>query len=249
MIVTTQNEVSLTRLQWSADEVYSVAARIIAKLARLDSRLANWHNMPNSEKDHGALFDDQEQMLERLKADIERRVKEYPDWPGARSASLSLTTGVGRNWRKAGRADLIIDTIQGRGAFRLREPDKAYGKSTPDILKAAMAALVEELDPVFGNNDIKVKTAKGELVSYRFNRRLYQHRQFFGWLGYVPVDLPHARVRDAYETIKAGKGTIVVSVPGLFDPADDAQVDKAHRVEMDLASYELLPVIDPNLKS
>jgi len=249
MIVTTQNEVLFTRLQWPAVEVYDAAARIIAKLARLDPQFVTWHDMPTSGKDPGAMFDDREKMLERLDADIERRVKEYPDWPDAKSAHLALTTGVGPNWRKAGRAELVIDTFSGRGVFSLREPDKAYGKATPSILKAAMSALVEELDPTFGNNDIKVKTAEGELVSYRFNRRLYQHRQFFGWLGYVPVDLPHARIRDAYETIKAGKGTIVVSVPGLFDPADDAQVDKAHRVEMDLASYELLPVIDPNLKS
>ncbi|WP_277872352.1 hypothetical protein [Vulcaniibacterium tengchongense] len=34
---------------------------------------------------------------------------------------------------------------------------------------------------------------------------------------------------------------------GVFDSTDDAQVKQVHRVEMPLAYYQLLPVIDPGL--
>ncbi|WP_414495846.1 hypothetical protein [Stenotrophomonas maltophilia] len=45
-----------------------------------------------------------------------------------------------------------------------------------------------------------------------------------------------------------GLGTDLVAVPGMFEPCDDAQGDKVHRVEMDPASYELLAVTYPNPK-
>ncbi len=68
-------------------------------------------------------------------------------------------------------------------------------------------------------------------------------------MGFVPTELSHAQIRDADEMIAVpGKGTIIVTVPGLFDPTDAAQVEQVHRVEMQLAHYNLLRVTDPDLR-
>ncbi|MGD3143936.1 Imm52 family immunity protein [Xanthomonas oryzae pv. oryzicola] len=86
-------------------------------------------------------------------------------------------------------------------------------------------------------------------MSYQFDKKLFPHRHYFGWMGFVPVELSHAQIRDADEVVPVpGKGAIIVSVPGLLDPADPAQVEQAHRVEMQLAHYNLLPVTDPDLR-
>ncbi|MGS0604695.1 hypothetical protein ACQEPW_021785 [Xanthomonas oryzae pv. oryzicola] len=68
-------------------------------------------------------------------------------------------------------------------------------------------------------------------------------------MGFVPTELSHAQIRDADEVIAVpGKGTIIVTVPGLFDPTDAAQVEQVHRVEMQLAHYNLLRVTDPDVR-
>jgi len=45
-----------------------------------------------------------------------------------------------------------------------------------------------------------------------------------------------------------GLGAVIVSVPGVFDPCDDTQVERVHRLERDLACRDLLPVTDPHFK-
>ncbi|KAG0732105.1 hypothetical protein G6F23_014649 [Rhizopus arrhizus] len=113
----------------------------------------------------------------------------------------------------------------------------------------ALIGLVKTIRPSFACVDVKSRTPEKGLVTYQIDRRLYQHREFFGWMGFVPAQITHAQIRDAHAVHPVdGLGTVIVSVPGVFDPTDDAQGDKVHRVEMDLASYDLLPVADPNLK-
>jgi len=109
--------------------------------------------------------------------------------------------------------------------------------------------MVKVVDPIFAGTDVKARSPDKAVVDYQLDRRLYQHRRFFGWMGFVPAQITHAQIRDAHAVHPIdGLGTVIVSVPGVFDPTDEAQVDKVHRVEIDLASYDLLPVTDPNLK-
>lgn len=111
------------------------------------------------------------------------------------------------------------------------------------------ASLTKRIHPTFAYTDVKTRPNENGLVTYQFKSRPYQHREFLGWMGFVPANITHDHIRDAHAVYPAeGLGTVIVSVPGIFYPADDAQVDKAHRVEMSLASYDLSPVLDPNLK-
>ncbi|KAG1221406.1 hypothetical protein G6F68_020934 [Rhizopus microsporus] len=68
-------------------------------------------------------------------------------------------------------------------------------------------------------------------------------------MGYVPARVDQTQLPDAHAVHAVdGLGTVIVSVPGVFDPCDDAQVERVHRLERDLASYALMPVTDPHFK-
>lgn len=246
MIVTTQHTFRLPPAERSPEEAYGLAQQAIGALAQLRSEWGRWHDLPRSSSDPGARFDDRASMLARMAEDAEKKAREFPQLP-VQGASISVTTGVGRDWRRAGRADLSIDPAAGRAVFRLREPDKAFGDQTASLLRASLVSLVNVLQPVFANNDVKVRQ-QGELMTYQFDQKLYPHREFLGWMGFVPAQLRQEQLRDAHEVLPVeGRGSVVVAVPGMFNPADPAQVAAVHRVEMQLAHFELLPVTDPAL--
>jgi len=248
LIISAQANLLTGPVARSPEEVLRLALLMSQALAPLHPSLGHWFALPSSRKSRYVPIDERDALMEQMGLDIERDRRNFGDFEGL-GASLTLANvNNDRDWRKPGLAVLGIDPTAGFSKFRLGGL-QAFGMDEPDIMLKALVELVRIVKPSFACVDVKSRTPEKGLVTYQIDRRLYQHREFFGWMGFVPAQITHAQIRDAHAIHPVdGLGTVIVSVPGVFDPTDDAQVDKVHRVEMDLASYDLLPVTDPNLR-
>jgi len=248
MIIRAQADLWTAPVAKSPREVLRVAVEITEKLARMHPLMKGWYALPSSQKEKTLSLNDSEELLTRMERDVEKRRQRFGDHAEL-GASLSLANvDNDRDWRKPGVVVLQLDPTTGFNSFSLVRPEP-FGEATPSLMVNALIGLVKTIRPNFACVDVKSRAPEKGLVTYQIDRRLYKHRQFFGWMGFVPAQITHAQIRDAHAVHPVeGLGTVIVSVPGVFDPTDDTQVDKVHRVEMDLASYDLLPVTDPHFK-
>lgn len=248
MIVSVQANLRTDPVSRSPDQLLGLAVQATERLASLHPLMKRWYALPSSAKGKSIPLEDTGAILARMERDIEKDRGRFGDFNELGASLLLANVDNGRDWRMPGLVVLGLDPTMGSHKFRLVgiEP---FGEAVPDLMLNAMIGLVEEVKPLYACTDVKAQTREKGLVTYQLDRRLYQHRRYFGWMGFVPAQITHAQIPDAHAVHAVdGQGTVIVSVPGMFDPTDDAQVDKVHRVEMDLASYDLLPVSDPSLK-
>ncbi|HEL4297969.1 immunity 52 family protein [Stenotrophomonas sp. GD03930] len=248
MIVSAQTNMRTDPVSRTPDQLLSLAVQATQRLAPLHPLMARWYALPSNAKEKSIPFENTGAILARMERNIEKDRDRFGDFDELGASLLLANVDNDRDWRTPGLVVLGLDPTLGSHKFRLVgiEP---FGEAAPNLMLNAMIGLVEEVKPRYACTDVKAMTHEKALVTYQLDRRLYQHRRYFGWMGFVPAQITHAQIRDAHAVHPVdGLGTVIVSVPGVFDPTDDAQVDKVHRVEMDLASYDLLPVADPNLK-
>jgi hypothetical protein len=248
LIISAQANLRTTPVGRSADEVLRLAAQATKALGPLHPSLKNWFALPSSRKGKYVSLNETDTLIEQMGQDVDEARRRFGDFEGL-GASLTLANvSNDRDWSKPGLIVFGLNPTTGFNKFRL-DGIEPFGMDTPDLMLKAMVELVKVVRPTFACVDVKSRAPEKGLVTYQIDRRLYQHRQFFGWMGFVPAQITHAQIPDAHAVHAVdGQGTVIVSVPGVFDPTDDAQVDKVHRVEMDLASYDLLPVTDPHFK-
>lgn len=248
MIISVQANLRTTPVGRSAEEVLRLAVLATKALDPLHPSLKNWFALPSSRKGRYVSLNETGTLIEQMGRDVDEARRRFGDFEGL-GASLTLANvNNDRDWRKPGLVVFGLDPTTGFNKFRL-DGIEPFGVNAPDLMLKALVELVKVVRPSSACVDVKSRTREKGLVSYQIDRRLYQHRQFFGWMGFVPAQITHAQIRDAHAVHPIDDlGTVIVSVPGVFDPTDDAQVEKVHRVEMDLASYDLLPVTDPHFK-
>ncbi|AWH44063.1 Imm52 family immunity protein [Stenotrophomonas sp. ZAC14A_NAIMI4_1] len=248
MIIDAQTNFCTTPGSRSPEQVLTMAVNITKGLARICPSMTDWYALPSSREERTVSLKDSEAILMKMARKIEGLRTRFGDYEELGASIILSNVDNNRDWRKPGVVVLSLNPRNGSSYFRISgiEP---FGEAVSSIMLNAMICLVKEMKPAFACTDVKAETPDKGLVAYQFDRRLYQHREFFGWMGFVPAQITHAQIRDAHAVHPVdGLGTVIVSVPGVFDPTDDAQVDKVHRVEMDLASYDLLPVTDPSIK-
>ena len=229
-------------------EVAELVGSIVGELSPLHAQMRQWYTMPGGPREKILSLEERDAVLKMMGTDVEKTRRDLGDFRDLGASLMISNVARSRDWRNPGL--VVLDVNPMTGFHRLRMAGlEAFGEGFPGLMLQSLMVLVEKLTPVFANVDVKARTPETGLVDYQLDRRLYQHREFFGWMGFVPAQITHAQIRDAHAVHPIdGLGTVIVSVPGVFDPTDEAQVDKVHRVEMDLASYDLLPVTDPNLK-
>ncbi|HDS1654646.1 TPA: immunity 52 family protein [Stenotrophomonas maltophilia] len=248
MILSSQANLWTTPVARSPEEVISLAKSLTRYLSQQHPLMKQWYALPSSRSEKAIPLEDSDALFSRISGKIEQDRRKFGDYPEL-GASLSLANvDNDRDWCKPGVAVLELDPTTGFNCFSL-EGIEPFGASTSSLMLNALIRMVAAIEPTFASTDVNARTPEKGLVTYQLDRRLYQHRRYFGWMGFVPAQITHAQIPDAHAVHAIdGQGTVIVSVPGMFDPTDDAQVDKVHRVEMDLASYDLLPVTDPSLK-
>lgn len=230
------------------EEVLSRARGLTQSLAWTHSLLKSWYALPSGPADKYVSLQDADALLGSMRSRIESSRSRFGHYEELGASLMLANVDNDRDWRKPGVVVLDLNPTSGRNSFSIKGI-AAFGEAASSVMLNALIESVKAIQPEFACTDVKARTLENELVNYQISRRLYQHRQFFGWMGFVPAQITHAQIRDAHSVHPVdGLGTVIVSVPGVFDPTDDAQVDKVHRVEMDLASYDLLPVTDPHFK-
>ncbi|HFT6991484.1 TPA: Imm52 family immunity protein [Stenotrophomonas maltophilia] len=230
------------------DEVLSKALDLTERLARLHPLMKRWYALPSRRKEACIALEDSAAMLYRMERDIQKTRRRFGGFEGF-GASLTLANvDNDRDWREPGVVVLSLRPSLGVHSLSI-EGLEPFGEDISSIMLGAMIELVKVIQPDFACTDVKARSPESELTYYQIHRRQYKHRDFFGWMGYVPARVDQTQLPDAHAVHAVdGLGTVIVSVPGVFDPCDDTQVERVHRVERDLASRDLLPVTDPHFK-
>jgi len=248
MIIGAQINLRTSAVSRTPEEVLSKAVDLTERLACLHPLMKRWYSLPSRRKERCIALEDSAAMLYSMERDVEKMRRQLGGFEGFGASLLLANVDNDRDWREPGLVVLNVSPGGGWTSLRINglEP---FGEDISSIMLGAMIESVKVIQPDFASTDVKGRSPESELICYQIDRRLYQHREFFGCMGFVPAQITHAQIRDAHAVHPVdGLGTVIVSVPGVFDPTDDAQVDKVHRVEMDLASYDLLPVTDPHFK-
>lgn len=227
--------------------------RLINLLRALDRviPMGSWHRLPSSEADGTGKWQavaDEENYLRRLARDMGEDAKR---WPGtADGFSTTLTTACdATTWESTDRAVLKFSPRQGLISLEW------LGDYVSEIMeyersRASLQAICDVEDVLFACADRPLPTkpdgAPGR-TSYCVHFRVFPHREFLGWMGFVKGAVTSSEVPEADELISIPKrgGTLVVAVAGGFDIHNPAHVQQAQRVEMRLVDLDLLPVTDP----
>ncbi|HIE1100039.1 MULTISPECIES: Imm52 family immunity protein [Stenotrophomonas] len=248
MILGVETKLWTTPVSKTPDELLRIAVNLTALLAEVHPLMNRWYALPSSSKEDSIPLDDENGILAQMAQKIQKNRKRFGDFEELGASVMLSNVDNDRDWKKPGVVVLGLNPTTGFNFLSVDGIDP-FGASLPSLLRNALTEMVKVVGPFFAATDVKARSPDKGLVDYQLDRRLYQHRRFFGWMGFVPAQIAHAQIRDAHAVHPVdGLGTVIVSVPGVFDPTDDAQVDKVHRVEMDLASYDLLPVTDPHFK-
>ncbi|WP_238692483.1 Imm52 family immunity protein [Xanthomonas oryzae] len=235
---------------WTPERTLDFVCSLIEVLGKSHPSLTEWKDLRQGPKDVAVSLTERDAILARINRKIDRNRTSYPGLPYVESAELNVTNALTPSaWQKPGCATLFFKPWNGLMTLEVCDADESLGAALArQVFLSACRTAISMAPITFASTDIQSAHGDRE-VSYQFDKKLFPHRQYFGWMGFVHVELSHAQIREADEVVPVpGKGTIIISVPGLLDPADPAQVEQAHRVEMQLAHYNFLPVTDPDLR-
>jgi len=229
--------------------VLSKAVDLTERLACLHPLMKRWYSLPSRRKERCIALEDSAAMLYSMERDVEKMRRQLGGFVGFGASLLLANVDNDRDWRKPGVVVLGMRPGLGRHSLSI-DGLEPFGDEISSIVLGAMIESVKVIQPDFACTDVKGRSPESELTYYQIHRRQYKHRDFFGWMGYVPARVDQTQLPDAHAVHAVdGLGTVIVSVPGVFDPCDDTQVERVHRLERDLASRDLLPVTDPHFKA
>jgi hypothetical protein len=121
---------------------------------------------------------------------------------------------------------------------------------TYEIVRDVFLVTCRTVDVLFAKCDVDAPDPSKKGVRpaiYSFDKRVFPHREFLGWIGFVKKEIEMSEIPEADERILVREkgGTMIVTVADRFDVHNPAHIEKAHRVEMRLVDLDALPVIDP----
>ncbi|HDS1127324.1 TPA: immunity 52 family protein [Stenotrophomonas maltophilia] len=222
---------------------------LIARLQEIQPRLRDW--VEHSRGSGPVPYADKERFIEMLAFNAEQDQQEYPGSPAPSGAGTSLTTALtNREWKTPGRTSIDYTPWCGKLTLTVLRPVEAFGseEAAPTICRC-VAAIAETIDTTFMATDVVCPAATGKRYeTYYLNHRLFPHRRWLGWMGFVPVLVPHRFIPEAakMEVVK-GRGTIIVTVDEPFDLHNPDHIKRAHQVELRMANAGLLDVTDTSL--
>lgn len=200
-----------------------------------------WWSNPRGPKDNFLPFVDRQSILARL----EEAATEFPELVDKGAPSLLLTNaGDEKAWKERGRVALTVDPSFGWLRLQIRDVEKVLKRPT-EILWDVLTELTKDPRVRFAQTNVQQRV-DGELLLYSTKRSVFPHREFLGWMGYVPQALTVEQVPNAAKLERQGSGTLILSTP-LLDLSDPAAIKQANQVEMSLVDLDLLPVTDPDL--
>jgi hypothetical protein len=211
-----------------------------------------WHRIPRSANDLRAngwvSVTHEDTYLRRVARDLGDDAERYPGLPGGFSALIANASDEA-SYATDGRTVITYHPPTGYIAMDIVEPDMR----SADLLewtRAVFLATCTSLEVEYARCDRprppRPNGNSGETY-YGVDHRVFPHREFLGWMGFVKDDIRSHQVPEADELIPLREkgGTMIVAVADAFDVHNPAHIEKAQRVEMRLVDIDRLPVTDP----
>lgn len=211
-----------------------------------------WHRIPKSLDDQKASgwisVSSEDTYLRRAARDLGDDSERYPGLPGGFSALVANAYDEA-SYATDGRTVISYRPPIGYVAIKIIEPDLTPTRLlewTREIFVAACRFLQIEYGCCDRPLSPRPNGGRGETY-YGVDHRVFPHREFLGWMGFVKGDIESRQLPEADELIPLHEkgGTVIVAVADAFDVHNPAHVEKAQRVEMRLVDIDALPVTDP----
>ncbi|MHC1670057.1 Imm52 family immunity protein [Stenotrophomonas maltophilia] len=211
-----------------------------------------FHRWIEHSRSNGVIpYSDEERFVQMLASHAEQDGQEFPDDPDAGGAGANLTTAMtAREWKTPGRASIEYYPWVGRLTMTIFRPIEAFSaEGATSVVRQCVAALSTAMvaDHVARDVVCPLETGKG-YETYYANHRLFPHRRWLGWMGFVPHLVPRKFIPEAasMEVVK-GKGTMIVALDEPFDLRNPEHLRRVHQVELRMANAGLLDITDPTL--
>ncbi|WP_313274009.1 Imm52 family immunity protein [Stenotrophomonas sp.] len=235
----------------SATEVYERMSALADSLSSVHPLLRAWVEPPRRGDPGAVELADASRFKRRIERNAAEDAHSYPTLPTAGGAEASLRNArTDADWAKAGRTIISYTPWCGRLELDIKDPVGAFGERlAPVVVRGCIAALAETLDTSFIAADVYAWRQNEEgYDTYALDHRLFPHRRWLGWMGFVPELVPHRYLPEAAAVhVVTGRGTIIVSVEGCLDLRNKAHLRQVHEVEARMAQLGLLDVTDATL--
>lgn len=208
-----------------------------------------WHRIPrDSETFSGWVpLSDRDVYLRCAARDLDDDREQYPGLPWGFNALIASASDAA-SYAMDGRAVINFDPSTGYAFIKLLETDTS-SRTTFEQTRRLFFTTCSHLsvDYAFCDRPMAPRPngRPGETY-YGVDHRVFQDREFLGWMGFVKGAVRSHEIPEADEliAIPGKQGTMVVAVADAFDVHSQAHIKKAQRVEMRLADLGLLPFTD-----
>jgi hypothetical protein len=211
----------------------------------------SWHCLPRSmtERSSGWIpVMNEDKFLRRSAQDMGDAKERYPNLVRG-FFSLIANASSEEAYASDGRTVLTFDPSTALVMMQIVEPNLESNdlyRRTEGIFQAACHFLNVEYACCDRSRAPRPNGGPGE-THYGIDRRVFPHREFLGWMGFVKGHIEARQIPEADKLIllPEKEGTIIVAVADVFDVHNPDHVEQAQRVEMRLVDLDALPVTDP----
>lgn len=229
----------------SIEAGYDLLGEVVPHLVGVHPNFKQWWLNPRSPKDTYVPFSDKRAAIKRLEEVKQKFEREFPGSGDEYNSILMTNAGTERQWRERGKVALRFRPADGVLQISVSNNAGTYD-NLGQLLWSFLQAIGQALNLSFAQCGA-LQLVNGTLINYQIDRVVFPHRQFLGWMGYVPKTLTPEQVPAAYKLEPRGQGTVIWATRKL-DLADPHAVKQVNQVEMSLADLDLLEITDPGLK-
>jgi hypothetical protein len=229
----------------AAAQAWEDASNWLARIANIHPGFETWWTVPRGPREKAILASEREHVVAYIQKVNAQLDQAFPGSPAEGSAGIHLTNAATEaEWAKRGKVSLAIHPGSGILRLRLGRIEEIYPSPTTLIWKL-LQGLTSESRVTFAQTNVLQQVA-GSVMTYSGDRRVFHHREYLGWMGYVHAPLSADQLPHAARLERQGRGTLILAAD-VLDLGDHAAVEQANRTEIGLVDLGLLPVIDSSL--
>ncbi len=242
-------EAILPERSMTSEAVHDCLVRMLEKLQGVFPPPSAWVSLPRA-PDRGLMpLSNPRGFMERMQRYADADRVDYGTLPSTVEGVIT-TAHTPAAWLSPGRVEIALRPWFGVCTISLYQPVEAFGRDgTLQMVRSVVAALAEVLGVLHIATDVTCALPDGEgFDTYVQHHRLFPHRRWLGWMGFVPELVPHRYIPEAASVhVVKGCGTIIVSVEGCLDLRNKAHLRQVHEVEARMAQLGLLDLTDATL--
>ncbi|WP_313160605.1 Imm52 family immunity protein [Stenotrophomonas sp.] len=230
---------------FAAAQAWEDASEWVARIANTHPDFETWWTVPRGPRDDAIPLSQRGHVVAHIQKANTQMVQEFLGSAGEGSVGIHLTNAAtDAEWMKRGKVSLAIHPGSGILRLRLGRIEEIYPSPTTLIWKL-LQGLTSESRVTFAQTNVLQQVA-GSVMTYSGDRRVFHHREYLGWMGYVHAPLSADQLPHAARLERQGRGTLILAAD-VLDLGDHAAVEQANRTEIGLVDLGLLPVIDSSL--